>query len=213
MNKIALAALLATTVFSAGHVSAQGIRATGTAAAQAASASQSASGSIAQGGSVTINNPDRIEYSGSYEQRDVPGVIAPALAAGVNACAVSASVGGSVLGTGLTGGAAWSDKSCERRAEAAVLAGLGYPEVALRHIARDPEVFQTLVDAGLIVSAASVTAPPAGINPKQGQVVAGGYSGQTTAAALVCRVKPGTTRTIITNWPDRMACAASLGKR
>ena len=163
-----------------------------------------------------VTNDTAIRYSGNFDQRTVPGVIAPALAAGVNSCAVSASVGGSVLGTGLTGGAAWSDKSCERRAEAAALAGLGYPDLAMRHLARDPEVYQTLVDAGIIVNVARAAPPPAGINPKQGQVVAGGYSGKVKAAAPVCYVKPGTTRTIITNAPTqegKMACARSLGKR
>jgi len=145
----------------------------------------------------------------------MPGVIAPALAAGVNSCAVSASVGGSVLGTGLTGGAAWSDKSCERRAEAAALAGLGYPDLAMRHLARDPEVYQTLVDAGVIVNVARASAPPAGINPQQGQVVAGGYSNPVPAGGYtVCSKKD--SRTVITDAPDmegKMKCANSLGMR
>jgi hypothetical protein len=31
------------------------------------------------------------------------------------------------------------------------------------------------------------------------------------APALVCRVKEGTTRTVVTNWPDQAACARELG--
>ncbi len=31
------------------------------------------------------------------------------------------------------------------------------------------------------------------------------------ALALVCRVKEGTTRTVVTNWPDQAACARELG--
>ena len=193
--------------------------------AGAFSASQSSGGQVtstiaAQQG-VYIDQRGRartetaIRYSGDFDQRTVPGVIAPALAAGVNSCAVSASVGGSVLGTGITGGAAWSDKSCERRAEAAALAGLGYPDLAMRHLARDPEVYQTLVDAGIIVNVARAAPPPAGINPRQGQIVSGGYSGEVSPSP-VCYVKPGTTRTIITNastQEGKMACAKSLGKR
>ena len=98
-----------------------------------------------------------------------------------------------------------------------MLAGLGLTDVALRHLAREPRVYQTLVDAGMIREVATV-AQPAIVNPKRGQLLAGRYSKPVASAPVeaICRVKAGTTRTIITNAvtaADRSACASSLGLR
>lgn len=187
--------------------------------ATARSQSQAASGSIAQGGNVNITNtaPDRVrqsvDYGGNYRVESNAAVFAPALAAGVNPCAVSASVGGGWIGGGGSIGSSWSDKSCERRAEAAMLAGLGRPELALRHLAKDPEIYQTLVDAGVINQVAAVA--PAELNDRDRRANRArtssviGAGGTRTANATVCRKGGG--RKIITNWANQMDCARSLG--
>ena len=222
--------LLAAAVMAAPGAEAQNARAGSysNSGASAMSGSQSAGGSASVTTSLGANQGvyvdqrgqartrSDINYSGDFDQRTVPGVIAPALAAGVNSCAVSASVGGSVLGTGITGGAAWSDKSCERRAEAAALAGLGYPKLAMRHLARDPEVYQTLVDAGVITQVATVSAPPENVRPRKGQIVAGGYTRPSVPSSgyTVCSKKDN--RTVVTDastMEGKMACAKSLGMR
>ena len=187
--------------------------------AKSASKSQAASGSIAQGGNVSIVNttPDRVRQSVDYGTQRIESnaaVFAPALAAGVNPCAVSASIGGGWIGGGGSLGSSWSDKSCERRAEAAMLAGMGRPDLAMRHLAKDPEVFQTLVEAGVINQVAAVapnelTGDRRTDRAKTSSVLGAGGTRAANAAAPVCR--KGGARKVITNWPDQMACARSLG--
>lgn len=56
-----------------------------------------------------------LEYSGDYTVRSAPDAIAPMIAGGSNPCVVGMSAAGSMVGFGVSGGASWSDESCERR--------------------------------------------------------------------------------------------------
>ena len=217
MSRIAWVAGIAATLITIGG-SALAQNASGVAQSQSKSAA--ASGSIAQGGNVTITNtaPDRVRQTVDYGTQRIESnaaVFAPALAAGVNPCAVSASIGGGWIGGGGSLGSSWSDKSCERRAEAAMLAGMGRPDLAMRHLAKDPEVYQTLVEAGVINQVAAVapnelTGDRRTDRAKTSSVL--GAGGTRAANAPVCR--KGGARKVITNastQQGRMACARSLG--
>ena len=58
--------------------------------------------------------------SGTTTLRNVPEVIAPSIVGG-NPCSVGASGGGAVAGFGISFGATWADRACERRQESALL--------------------------------------------------------------------------------------------
>ena len=218
MRKITKIAVTAIALTGAGGIS---LAQDASGVAKSVSKSAAASGSIAQGGNVTITNtaPDRVRQTVDYGTQRIESnaaVFAPALAAGVNPCAVSASIGGGWIGGGGSIGGAWSDKSCERRAESAMLAGMGRPDLAMRHLAKDPEVYQTLVEAGVINQVAAVASnelDAAGRRidrPETSSVLGAGGTRNANAADPVCR-RGATNRTVVTNWADQMACARSLG--
>ncbi len=79
-----------------------------------------AGGTPAAGGDPAYS----INYSGGYSVRNVPEVIAPNMVGG-NPCAIGASGGLAFSGFGISGGATWADKQCERRQQAALLYNIG----------------------------------------------------------------------------------------
>jgi len=64
--------------------------------------------------SVTVSNPGRVEYSGSYRVKNVPSAMAPSIDPTVP-CAVPVSGAGSGVGFGFSVGSAYIDKGCEQR--------------------------------------------------------------------------------------------------
>jgi hypothetical protein len=69
----------------------------------------------------------------------VPEVVAPNIVGG-NPCAIGASGGIAVSGFGITGGATWADKQCERRQQAALLYNIGKQRAAVELMCQDDNV-------------------------------------------------------------------------
>ena len=148
---IALIAIAAALMWMIGAsmVSAQGI---GVGYGSADSDSQSWSHSQAGSqSSITQNyyNSGRseVQYSGSYDVKNVPSVSAPGIVTAHN-CALGASVGGSGMGWGLSLGGSYVDDNCETISQAAALNTLAGANVAIAHLARVPEICLTLRNTG-----------------------------------------------------------------
>jgi hypothetical protein len=106
------------------------------------------SSAVAQGGAVVIAaNPSRtrseVVQSGKHTVRTAPAVSAPSMGSG-HPCAMSGSVGISIIGGGVSGGAMKVDEAC-------LLAQMGQGEAALLMIARrDVSACKALRDVGRI---------------------------------------------------------------
>lgn len=122
------------------------------AAAQDANAnSASASGVIAniQGAAGAVSN-NTFTSPAKTELRNVPAVSAPGVVTAFN-CAQAVSAGASIVGGGISFGGTYTDKNCERIAQAAALNTLAGADAALYHLATgDPEICKTLRDTGRI---------------------------------------------------------------
>lgn len=88
-----------------------------------------------------------INYSGGYSVRNVPEVVAPSIVGG-NPCAIGASGGLALSGFGITGGATWADKQCERRQQAALLYNIGRSKAAVELMCQDDNVRAALRISG-----------------------------------------------------------------
>jgi hypothetical protein len=112
-----------------------------TAIAGAGSSSSSVAGAGAQSGSAAIinqtwNAPNRVDqtltYAGRYSStiRNTPDAHGPVITGGANPCIVGASAGGAVAGFGISLGATFNDRGCERRNLAVLAHQMGRPELA-----------------------------------------------------------------------------------
>lgn len=117
--------------------------------ANANSASQSGVIANIQGAAGAMSNntftsPDKTEL------RNVPAVSAPGVVTAFN-CAQAVSAGASIVGGGISFGGTYTDKNCERIAQAAALNTLAGADAALYHLATgDPAICKTLRDTGRI---------------------------------------------------------------
>ena len=93
------------------------------------------------GGDPTIN------YTGGYTVRNVPDVVAPSIIGG-NPCTIGASGGLGVSGFGITGGATWADRACERRQNAALLYNIGKHAAAVALLCQDEHVRDAIYATG-----------------------------------------------------------------
>jgi len=109
---------------------------------------------------VVQNAANGVAYSGSYEVRSAPSVGAPGIIS-ANPCMIGYSAGISAIGGGVSFGGGKLDGECNLRAEASALYVVAGKNVAIRHLARDPEMCSTLRGAG-IIPAESVCAPKSG---------------------------------------------------
>jgi len=176
------------------------------------------------------------EQDGTVTNKFAPAVAAPAMGSG-HPCGLGNSLGVSIIGGGVTGGATRVDDAC-------LLAQMGYGPAAMQMIAaRNSSACKALVASGNL-SAKSycgdearqeiVRGPgvykPAAVRPARGFNVDPARAAEanpanlaartqpvtTTTNGITCRIKPGTTRTIITDATtpqQRAACVASLGLR
>jgi uncharacterized protein GlcG (DUF336 family) len=103
------------------------------------SAGGTSSGSPSDPGAAGGDPAYSINYSGGYSVRNVPEVIAPNVVGG-NPCAIGASGGLAVSGFGISGGATWADKQCERRQQAALLFNIGKQKAAVELMCQDENV-------------------------------------------------------------------------
>ena len=163
-------------------------------------------------GTIRSEGVLRTEQSGTVTNKFAPAVAAPAMGSG-HPCGLGNSLGISIIGGGVTGGATRVDDAC-------LLAQMGYTPAAMQMIAaRNPSACKALVSSGAI-SARSYCGDDEGRARVRGPGVykqpalaplAGAPVAPVEAPKLTCGLKEGTQRVIITNWPDRQACARQLG--
>lgn len=128
-----------------------------TSSSSASVTANSGSQSVSQGGSVYIAaNPSQTRsvvenrQSGTYTVRSAPAVQAPSMGSG-HPCAMSGSVGISIIGGGVSGGTMKIDEAC-------LLAQMGQGEAALIMIARrDSEACLALRAVGRIPASSQCT--------------------------------------------------------
>lgn len=90
-----------------------------------------------------------VEYSGSYDLKNVPAVAAPALTTTLTeTCMGSTSVGGAGVGFGFSFGTTWRDSACVRRLDSRQIASLGYREAARELMCDSPAVAAAFDRAG-----------------------------------------------------------------
>ncbi len=186
---------------------------------------------ITSTGTQTLNT----RQSGTVRNEFAPAVQAPAMGSG-HPCGLGNSVGVSIIGGGLTGGATRVDDAC-------LLAQMGHDKAAMQMIAaRNPSACRALVSSGEIsphsycgdeqrvsfnrgpgvynnpAVAPLRPQPQQGvapvIRPNAGNVAPNLAVATQSTRSAICELKPGTKRTVITNAPTqqgKMACAASLG--
>jgi len=175
--------------------------------------SASASGVIAniQGAAGAVSNntftsPDKTEL------RNVPAVSAPGVVTAFN-CAQAVSAGASIVGGGISFGGTYTDKNCERIAQAAALNTLAGADVALYHLATgDPEICKSLRDTGRISASSDCGDGPVA-TPR---ATTRSAPAAVTAAYTGCKVDPnGAIRVSLKRGGDRnlavAQCRAKLG--
>jgi len=139
---------------------------------------------------------------GTTRIANTPDAYAPAVPGG-NPCIIGQSAGVSMPGVGLAMGTGYQDKECELRQQAALLANMGLTDASIVLMCQqNPNLHKALVATGYCRSAA-----PA---PTADSARTVSSRSAAPAAEGVCYVKPG-TRTVVTNFADKMACARRLG--
>lgn len=78
-------------------------------------------------------------YSGSYDIRNVPGVIAPALVSSNDTCMGSSSVGAAGVGFGVSLGTSWTDKNCVMLKNSRELYNMGMKSAAMARMCMDDD--------------------------------------------------------------------------
>ena len=108
------------------------------------------------------NTVSNIDYSGSYDLKNVPAVAAPALTTTLTeTCMGSSSVGGAGVGFGFSIGTTWRDTACVRRLDARQVAALGYRDAARELMCDSPAVAAAFERAGMPNCGAGVAVAPA----------------------------------------------------
>lgn len=145
-----------------------------------------------------------------------------AYAAGIYGDSTAPCVKVSGIGAGVqTIGAGWTfnvrndreSGNCITNQRVAIMSQLyGADGAALYLAQQDPAAQAVIATIGLPSGRPVVIdrSKPAGRNPL-GQSTFAQPLLQLAPVEAVCRVKPGTTKTVVTNWPDQKACARQLG--
>lgn len=140
---------------------------------------------------------------GTTRIENTPDAYAPSLPGG-NPCIVGMSAGVSMPGIGIAGGGGYQDKECELRQQTALLANMGLGDAAIVLMCQNnPNLYKALVATGHCRGAAPAQAPATQRAVSSRNVPA--------TPSGVCEIKAGTTRTVVTNWADKRACARQLG--
>lgn len=123
-------------------------------------------------------------------------------------CAKVASLSAQTVGAGAALRIDRESGNCWAERRATQIALLADRETALLYLAQqDPALWATLVAQGRIEGAPR----RAGDTNRLMQAQMPKARLVSSQAAQVCQLKPGTSRTVVTNWPDRMTCARTLG--
>ncbi|WP_293776108.1 histidine kinase [uncultured Oxalicibacterium sp.] len=89
-------------------------------------------GEVGTAGSSAYNTKATVDYGGSYEVKNVPGVVSPSLTTTLSdTCMGSVSLGVSAVGFGLSGGVTMVDEACVRRLDSREFRAMGMNDVAL----------------------------------------------------------------------------------
>jgi hypothetical protein len=113
---------------------------TGVGVAKSTSASQAISG---QGGAATITSNSTVPADQTV--RNVPGVVAPGLAAaGLETCLGSVSGGGAFVGTGFSFGTTIPDPGCAARLDARTLWSMGLKKAAVARLCLNGDIYRAM---------------------------------------------------------------------
>jgi hypothetical protein len=140
MKRLLSAAIVA--MAASGPACAQSLTAmgTGVGVAKSTSTSQAISG---QGGAATITSNSTVPADQTV--KNVPGVVAPGLAAaGLETCLGSISGGGAFVGTGFSFGTTIPDPGCAARLDARTLWSMGLKKAAVARLCLNGDVYRAM---------------------------------------------------------------------
>jgi hypothetical protein len=138
MKRLLSAAIVA--MAASGPACAQSSTATGVGVAKSTSTSQAISG---QGGAATITSNSTVPADQTV--KNVPGVVAPGLAAaGLETCLGSISGGGAFVGTGFSFGTTIPDPGCAARLDARTLWSMGLKKAAVARLCLNGDVYRAM---------------------------------------------------------------------
>jgi hypothetical protein len=113
---------------------------TGVGVAKSTSTSQAISG---QGGAATITSNSTVPADQTV--KNVPGVVAPGLAAaGLETCLGSISGGGAFVGTGFSFGTTIPDPGCAARLDARTLWSMGLKKAAVARLCLNGDIYRAM---------------------------------------------------------------------
>lgn len=89
-------------------------------------------------------------YSGSYEMKNVPGVIAPSLTSSNDTCMGSSSLGAAGVGFGVSIGSSWTDDNCVMLKNSRELYNMGMKGAAMARMCMDAKNKEALELTGFV---------------------------------------------------------------
>src|SRR3954452_23701926 len=140
MNRLLLAAIVA--MAASGPACAQSSTGMGVATSTSSSQAISGQGGIGVGvAAITTNS----SVPADQTVRNVPGIVAPGLAAaGLETCLGSVSGGGAVVGTGFSFGTTIPDPACAARLDARTLWSMGLKKAAVARLCLNGEIYRAM---------------------------------------------------------------------
>src|SRR3954452_2664483 len=140
MNRLLLAAIVA--MAASGPACAQSSTGMGVATSTSSSQAISGQGGIGVGvAAITTNNTVPADQT----VRNVPGIVAPGLAAaGLETCLGSVSGGGAFVGTGFSFGTTIPDPACAARLDARTLWSMGLKKAAVARLCLNGEIYRAM---------------------------------------------------------------------
>jgi hypothetical protein len=89
-------------------------------------------------------------YSGSYDIKNVPAVVAPALTSSNDTCMGSTSIGGAGVGFGISIGSSWTDDNCVMLKNSRELYNMGMKGAAMARMCMDEKNKEALELTGFV---------------------------------------------------------------
>src|SRR4051794_34069083 len=162
MNRLLLAAIVAMAASGRAWAQSSTMTGTGMGVASSTSSSQAVSG---QGGTgvgvaaITTNSTVPADQT----VRNVPGIVAPGLAAaGLETCLGSVSGGGAFVGTGFSFGTTIPDPGCAARLDARTLWSMGLKKAAVARLCLNGDINRAMPE---ITTNSTVAATPTPVPP------------------------------------------------
>jgi hypothetical protein len=163
MKRLLLAAIVAMAASAPAWAQSSTTTGTGVGVARSTSSSQAISGQGGTGVSVAAVTTNS-SVPADQTVRNVPGVVAPGLAAaGLETCLGSVSGGGAFIGTGFSFGTTIPDPGCAARLDARTLWSFGLKKAAVARLCLNPDINRAMPEVCvkyLPPSAPGYAAPP-----------------------------------------------------